>query len=169
MSAQAERFHQEMRRMNRNLLHIRKGLMVGGGGRQRPAAAAAVVDGRTGPDGNIVPVDTTAQLVDHPKTLSILWREWMFGIGRNKAAVNFTPQERNNDQNKNKYLKRKPFWLLLGRMVNADIHADAACERVFEVYTLVAGATNISAILEAIRKDKQKDIHRPGLSVLPVR
>ena len=168
MSAQAERFHQEMRRMNRNLLHIRKGLMVGGGGRQRPAAGA-VVDDRTGPDGNIVPVDTTAQLVDHPKTLSILWREWMFGIGRNKAAVNFTPQERNTDQNKNKYLKRKPFWLLLGRMVNADIHADAACERVFEVYTLVAGATNISAILEAIRKDKQNDVHRPGLSVLPVR
>ena len=66
MSAQAERFHQEMRRMNRNLLHIRKGLMVGGG---RPAS---VVEDRTGPDGNIVPVDTTVQLVDHPKTLSIL-------------------------------------------------------------------------------------------------
>ena len=153
--------------MNRNLLHIRKGLMVGGG-RQRPAAAA-VVDDRTGPDGNIAPVDTTAQLVDHQKTLSILWREWMFGIGQNKPAVNFTPQERNNDQNKNKYLKRKPFWLLLGRMVNANIHADAACERVFEVYSLVAGATNISSILEAIRKDKQNDVHRNGLSVLPVR
>ena len=93
----------------------------------------------------------------------------MFGIGRNKPAVNFTPQERNNKDNKNKYLKRKQFWMLLGRMVNADIHADAACERVFEVYTLVAGATNISAILEAIRKDKKNDIHRPGLSVLPVR
>jgi len=168
MAAQAERFHQEMRRMNRNLLHIRKGLMVGGG-RQGPAAAAAVVDGRTGPDGNIAPIDTTAQLVDHPKTLSILWREWMFGIGRNKAAVNFTPQERNTDQNKNKYLKRKPFWLLLGRMVNADMHADAACERIFEVYTLVAGATNISAILKAIQQDKKNDVHRPGLSVLPVR
>ena len=168
MAAQAERFHQEMRRMNRNLLHIRKGIMVGGVGRQRPAAAA-VVDDTTGPDRNIVPVDTTAQLVDHPKTLSILWREWMFGIGRNKPAVNFTPRERNNDQNKNKYLKRKPFWLLLGRMVNADMHADAACERVFEVYTLVAGATNISAILEAVRKDKQDDVHRNGLSVLPVR
>ena len=91
MSAQAARFHQEMQRMNRNLLHICKGLMVGGG-RQRPAAAA-VVD-TTGPDGNIAPpIDTTAQLVDHPKTLSILWREWMFGIGRNKPAVNFTPQK----------------------------------------------------------------------------
>ena len=165
MAAQAERFHQEMRRMNRNLLHIRRGMMVGGG-RQHPAV---VVDDTTGPDGNIVPVDTTAQLVDHPKSLSILWKEWMFGIGRNKPAVNFTPRERNNDQNKNKYLKRKPFWLLLGRMVNADMHADAACERVFEVYTLVAGATNISAILEAIRKDKKNDVHRPGLSVLPVR
>ena len=92
----------------------------------------------------------------------------MFGIGRNKPAVNFTPQERNNDKNKNKYLKKKPVWLLLGRMVNAGINADAACERVFEVYTLVASATNVSAILEAIRKDKQKDVHRNGLSVLPV-
>ena len=168
MSAQAERFHQEMRRMNRNLLHIRKGIMVGEVGRQRQSAAAAV--DTTGPDGNIAPpIDTSAQLVDHPKTLSILWREWMFGIGRNKPAVNFTPQERNNKDNKNKYLKRKQFWMLLGRMVNANIHADAACERVFEVYTLVAGATNISAILEAIRKDKKNDVHRPGLSVLPVR
>ena len=34
MSAQAERFHQEMQKMNRNLLHIRKGLMVGGGRRK---------------------------------------------------------------------------------------------------------------------------------------
>ena len=168
MSAQAERFHQEMRRMNRNLLHIRRGLMVGGG-RQRPAAA--VVDDTTGPDGNIAPIDTTctAQLVDHPKTLSILWREWMFGIGRNKPAVNFTPRERNNDQNKNKYLKRKPFWLLLGRMVNSGLHSDAACKRVFEVYTLVAGATNMSAILAAIQQDRTKDVHRPGLSILPVR
>ena len=165
MAAQVERFHQEMRRMNRNLLHIRRGMMVGGG-RQRPAV---VVDDRTGPDGNIAPIDTTAQLVDHPKTLSILWREWMFGIGRNKPAISFTPQERNNKDNKNKYLKRKPFWSLLGRMVNANIHADAACERVFEVYTLVAGTTNISAILEAIRKDKKNDVHRPGLSVLLVR
>ena len=167
MSAQAARFHQEMQRMNRNLLHICKGLMVGGG-RQRPAAAV-VVDDVTGPDGNIAPIDTTAQLVDHPKTLSILWKEWMVGIGRNKPAVNFTPQERNNDQNKNKYLKRKPFWLLLGRMVNAGINADAACETVFQVYTLVAGATNMSAILKAIQQDRAKDVHRPGLSVLPVR
>ena len=165
MSAQAARFHQEMQRMNRNLLHIRRGMMVGGG-RQRPAV---VVDDRTGPDGNIAPIDTTAQLVDHPKTLSILWREWMFGIGRNKPAINFTPQERNNKDNKNKYLKRKPFWSLLGRMVNANIHADAACERVFEVYTVVAGATNMSAILKAIQQDRAKDVHRNGLSVLPVR
>ena len=164
MSAQAARFHQEMQKMNKNLVHIRKGLMVGGG-RQRPAA---VVGDVTGPDGNIAPIDTTAQLVDHPKTLSILWKEWMVGIGRNKPAVNFTPQERNNDQNKNKYLKRKPFWLLLGRMVNANINADAACERVFEVYTLVAGATNISAILKAIQQDRKKDVHRPSLSILPV-
>ena len=59
--------------------------------------------------------------------------------------------------------------MLLGRMVNANIHADAACERVFEVYSLVAGATNISSILEVIRKDKQDNVHRHGLSVLPVR
>ena len=167
MSAQAARFHQEMRRMNRNLLHIRRGMMVGGG--RQSAAAAAVVD-TTGPDGNIAPpIDTTAQLVDHPKTLSILWREWMFGIGRNKPAINFTPQERNNKDNKNKYLKRKPFWSLLARLVNSGIHADAACERVFEVYTVVAGATNMSSILKAIQQDRAKDVHRNGLSVLPVR
>ena len=93
----------------------------------------------------------------------------MFGIGRNKPAVNFTPQERNNKDNKNKYLKRKPFWSLLARLVNSGIHADAACERVFEVYTVVAGATNMSSILKAIQQDRAKDVHRNGLSVLPVR
>ena len=67
--------------------------MVGGGGRQRPAA---VVDDRTGPDGNIVRVDNTAQLLNKPKSLSILWKEWMFGVGRNKPARDFTTQERNN-------------------------------------------------------------------------
>ena len=89
-----------------------------GGGRQRPAAAAAVVDDATGPDGNIA------------------WKKWLVGVGRNKPAINFTPQERNNKDNKNKSLKRKPFWLLLGRMVNAGLDADAACETVFQVYTL---------------------------------
>ena len=54
-------------------------------------------------------------------------------------------------------------------MVNSGLHSDAACERVFEVYTLVAGATNMSAILKAIQQDRAKDVHRPGLSVLPVR
>ena len=29
---------------------------------------------------------TTAKVVEHPKTLSILWKYYMFGIGRNKTS-----------------------------------------------------------------------------------
>ena len=82
LCAQAVRFEQQISRMNRNLGHIRRGMIVRGE-RQRPAV---VVDDRTGPDGNIVRVDNTAQLLNKPKTLSILWREYMFGVGRNKPA-----------------------------------------------------------------------------------
>tara|TARA_B110001450_G_C17555263_1_gene454402 strand:- start:222 stop:593 length:372 start_codon:yes stop_codon:yes gene_type:complete len=120
-----------MQRMNRNLAHIYKGML----GQCQRSAAAAAVNNTTGPDGNIASIDTTAKLVEHPKTLSILWKEYMVDIGQNRPVILFTPQERNNKHNKNQYLHRKPFWLLLGRMVNAGLDADAACERVFEVYT----------------------------------
>ena len=37
------------------------------------------------------------------------------------------------------------------------------------LYTLVSGATNISTILQAIRKDKATNRDQISLSVLPVR
>ena len=144
ISAQAARVHQEMQRMNRNLLaHIHKEML---GQHSVPAvpavpaaaaAAAAAVDDSTGPDDNIAPIDTTAKLVEHPKTLSILWKKIMFGIERNKPEILFTPLEHNNNNNnKNCYVHRKPFWLLLGRMTNTGYDTDVACENVFPVYTL---------------------------------
>ena len=86
-----------------------------------------------------------------------------------KPAIFFTPQECNNKDNRNCYLRRKPFWLLLGRMVNAGYDADAAREIVVQVYTLVADAKNVSFILQAMRKDKSAHPGRISLSVLPVR
>ena len=169
MSAQAARFHQEMQKMNKNLVHICKGLMVGGE-RQRPAAV--VVDDHTGPDGNIVRVDNTAKLLNKPKTLSILWREYMFGVGRNKPARDFTTLERNTKDNKNVYTRRKPFWLLVGRMTNAGWNDQVACEMIQETYTIVTGKSSMTAILDGIRKDashKPNPIERGRLSVLPRR
>ena len=171
LSAQAGRFEQQIQRMNRNLGHIRRGMMVGQ--RQRPAAAATtVVDDRTGPDGNIVRVDNTAKLLNHPKTLSILWREYMFGVGRNKPARDFTTLERNTKDNKNVYTRRKPFWLLVGRMTNAGWNDQVACEMIQETYTIVTGKSSMTAILDGIRKDashKPNPIERGRLSVLPRR
>jgi hypothetical protein len=37
-----------------------------------------------------------ATLSDRPKDLFELWREWIDGIGDQKAAKNFTSKERNN-------------------------------------------------------------------------
>ena len=122
-------------------------------------AAAAAVDDVTGPDGNIVRVDNTAKLLNHPKTLSILWREYMFGLGRNKPAIDFTTQERNNKKNKNVYTRWKPFWLLVGRMTNAGWTDQVACEMIQETYTIVTGKSSITAILDGIRKDAS---HKPN-------
>ena len=94
LSAQEGRFHQQTERMNRNLAHIRRGML---GQRQCPAAAAVGDD--TGPDGNIVRLDNTAKLINHPKSLSILWREYMFGVGTNKPARDFTSQEKQKYKN----------------------------------------------------------------------
>ena len=71
ISAQTAQSHQDMQRMNRNLAHSHKGML---GQCQRPAAAVDT----TGPEGNIAPIDTTAKLVEHPKTLSILWKEYVW-------------------------------------------------------------------------------------------
>ena len=165
LCAQAVRFEQQISRMNRNLGHIRRGMIVRGE-RQRPAV---VVDDRTGPDGNIVCVDNTAQLLNKPKTLSILWREYMFGVGRNKPAKDFTSQERNTEKNKNVYTRRKPFWLLVGRMTNAGWNDQVACEVIQETYTIVTGKSSMTAILDGIRKDAshKPPIQRGRLSVLP--
>ena len=165
LCAQAVRFEQQISRMNRNLGHIRRGMIVRGE-RQRPAV---VVDDRTGPDGNIVRVDNTAQLLNKPKTLSILWKEWMFGVGRNKPAKDFTSQERNTEKNKNVYTRRKPFWLLVGRMTNAGWNDQVACEVIQETYTIVTGKSSMTAILDGIRKDAshKPPIQRGRLSVLP--
>ena len=74
ISAQAAQFHQEMQRMNRNLLaHIHKEMLG-----QYSVPAAAVVDDSTGPDDNIAPIDTTAKLVEHPKTLYSLERIYVW-------------------------------------------------------------------------------------------
>ena len=165
LCAQAVRFEQQISRMNQNLGHIRRGMIVRGE-RQRPAV---VVDDRTGPDGNFVRVDNTAQLLNKPKTLSILWREYMFGVGRNKPAKNFTSQERNTEKNKNVYTRRKPFWLLVGRMTNAGWNDQVACEVIQETYTIVTGKSSMTAILDGIRKDAshKPPIQRGRLSVLP--
>ena len=52
-----DRFHQEMRRMNRNLVHIWKGMVCQC---SAAAAAAAVINDMTSPDSNMASIDTTA-------------------------------------------------------------------------------------------------------------
>ena len=65
----------------------------------------------------------------------------MSGIGTNKAAKTFTPQEWHRKSNKNVYTCWKPFWLLVAvaRMVNARWEANTACEMIQDIYIVVAG------------------------------
>ena len=73
--------------MHRILVHIQRG-MVDQCAVAVVAAETAVND--TGSDSNLRHFDSNAKLMahpTHPKFLSILWREYMFGIGTNKVHV----------------------------------------------------------------------------------
>jgi hypothetical protein len=80
-------------------------------GASRPAQTSAVV--HTLDSG----YDSTAKLAHHPRTLLSMWHEYLYGIGDNKPAKNFTSFERGKV--KFNFCRRKSFWDIMVRLVNA--------------------------------------------------
>ena len=88
-----------------------------------------------------------------PKTLYVLWQEYEFGLGGNKAAKLYTPMERG--KNKFKYSLRKGFWIIVTNMIRGGHSHNTAIDRIYDVYAPRVGRT-VTKILWEIRKDKTR-------------
>ena len=94
-----------------------------------------------------------ATLYPRPRFLTQLWDEWMIGLEGRKPARKFTAYERG--QVKAKYCQRKPFWLLMERLIKGRRYtATAALNKIAQVYH-----GNITTILKRIRVDENKGGH----------
>ena len=103
----------------------------------------------------VVPVEqqvananSSATLHPSPRTIQLLWQEWMEGIGGRKAAKDFTREERGRC--KCKYSRRKIVWDLIQTQVNANRMATDVINQIYSHY----GGLSVTAIINRIRKDK---------------
>ena len=94
-------------------------------------------------------VNSNATLHPSPRTIQLLWQEWMEGIGGRKAAKDFTRVERGAC--KYKYSRRKIVWDLIQTQVNANRMATDVINSIYQHY----GGLSVTAIINRIRKDKK--------------
>ena len=93
------------------------------------------------------------------KNLYDLWQEYEFGISGNKPAKDFTRLERGKQ--KFAYCRRKVFWEVLVKLVNAGHISDTAIDLVYQCYGRSLGVT---AILRKMVTDRKSGGH-PNLRV----
>ena len=89
-------------------------------------------------------------LLARPKTLHLLWMEYMFGGPGRKPAKDFSPRERGAV--KHMYCFRKNFWDKCLELVNSGFTATAACDRIYEAY---GRRLPVSAILRKMKAHKR--------------
>ena len=82
-----------------------------------------------------------AKLCNRPKILQELWKEWMEGMGGNKAAKDFTLTERGKV--KTKYSAQKVFWDKVAELVRAGHTSDRACDLVYQAYGHNTGVSEV--------------------------
>jgi hypothetical protein len=95
-----------------------------------------------------------ATLCRNPKTLSILWEEFLNGIGGRLPAQQFTREQRGVLSVRANYCNRKGFWDCMQRLVDKGYTEQAALARISRVY-----AGSITQKLKAIRKDERNGGH----------
>ena len=85
-----------------------------------------------------------AQLAPNIRSMHELWEEYMFGIGDNKPAKDFTTDEINGRGKAFalKYGRRKRIWRVQAYLINAGLNIHAANDRIKDVYGVgFTGAT----------------------------
>lgn len=117
--------------------------IVGGGGRATTAAGAPIRVGIPA-----APTDGQAVLCRGPKTLEVLWDEYVNGVGGNKPAREWTPRERGRKKSKATFSKRLRFWRCMTRLINGGCTVSVAIRRIHQVY----GYGSITSILDKMQE-----------------
>ena len=87
----------------------------------------------------------------------------MFGLTGNKAAKDFTRQERGKCRHN--YSRRNVFWQRAAEMIRMGYSAETAIEKIYSVY----GAKNsVTVILNLMMKDRKANVVRAGLDTPPL-
>lgn len=99
-------------------------------------------------------------LSSNPKDLYTLWQEYEFGIDGRKPAKDFNATEQG--QVKHKFFRRKVFWDVVVKLVNAGCMAEVAIDRVYNTYGV---QQSITTILSFMIRDKRQNITHPQLQI----
>ena len=99
--------------------------------------------------GSEIRAQASANLMNCPKHLYILWAEYEADVGGNKPACQFTAAERGKV--KFKYSRRNIAWDVIDKMVNAGNTLDVAIERIYSVY----GQHPVNKTINELRQAKK--------------
>jgi hypothetical protein len=91
---------------------------IGGGAQGQLAATKAIEND----------YDSTAKLSKHPRTLLILWHEFLYGPEDNKPAKDFTSHE--HGYINFKYSHCKCFWGIMPRLINGGFTQLTAIDKI---------------------------------------
>ena len=100
-----------------------------------------------------------ARLSRCPKTLFDLWHEFQFGLSGCKPAKEFSLAERG--KSKSVYCRRKVFWDVIVKLVNAGHTSEVAIDKVYACY---GRNTSVTKILLKMVQDRRTGGH-PNLKV----
>mmetsp|Transcript_11854 Transcript_11854/g.17783 ORF Transcript_11854/g.17783 Transcript_11854/m.17783 type:complete len:154 (+) Transcript_11854:363-824(+) len=98
-------------------------------------------------------------LVSTPCDIFVLWQEYEFGVGGRKPAKLFNQTERGRV--KYKYSLRKIVWDCIDGIIRSGYTADAAIDKIYEIYGRDKGVTQI---IRLMREDKNRRGGHPELS-----
>lgn len=104
-------------------------------------------------------LDSRAKLASHPRTLLLLWHEFLYGLDNNKPAKNFTSVERGRV--KFKYCRRKCFWSVMANLINAGFTELTAIDKIHQAY---GNNLSVTTVLNRMQKDKKNGGH-PNLTL----
>lgn len=96
-----------------------------------------------------------ATLQSCPKTVSLLWDEYVNGVGGRKPARLFTIEEQNCGGNKHKYFRRRRLWQIMDRLTRRGHDVASAVDLIHSVY----GYRTMSKILDAMIVDEKNGGH----------
>lgn len=104
-----------------------------------------------------------ATLCENPKTLYVLWQEYMYGIHGRKPAREFTKQDK--AAVRARYSQRRVIWDQINKLMRSK-HRYTANEAIEKIYSVYGIRTPVTVIIKRIREDIAKSEGNPELSVI---